>query len=162
MNPTELTQRAIEEVEQALSGAPADRRIVHREAEQQWYPELLRDVSAHRLSVLERAADIVVFFDEAGREIGWRDDGRQGAAQPAWIDREVFLRIVVSELELPAETWLGKLAIEELPPCGWTCAGVVFLSRLPQPEQALRVWLDPARMRVIQCLTGPFPGEASQ
>ncbi|MFO0837821.1 MAG: hypothetical protein U1D55_04795 [Phycisphaerae bacterium] len=160
MNSQTDAQRAVAEVEQALGPEPAGRRIIHCEDDEQWYPEMLRLVSTHRLHVLAPAADIVVFFDAQGNEIGWRDDGRLGAAQPSWIDRDLFLRIVVSELELPAATRVGKLMPEQLPPLGWTHAGVLFLKENPNEADVLRVWVDPENQRVIQCLAGPPSKEA--
>ncbi len=155
MSATNLDERSVAEIEQALGAEPADRRIVHCEAEQHWSPEMLRNLSEHELHVLARAADIVVFFDAAGNEIGWRDDGRTGAPQPLWIDRDVFLQIVVAELGLPRDTRLGGLVPRELPPLGWTHEGVLFLKPDPGPADVLRVWVDPVGMRVIQCLAGP-------
>jgi len=162
MNPHTSPERAVTEIEQALGPEPLNRRVVHCEADEEWYPETLRNVSAHRLNVLAPAADIVVFFDARGNEVGWRDDGRTGAPQPAWIDRNAFLQVVVSELELPRETWLGDLTPEELPPLGWTHAGVLFLKPVPGPADVLRVWVDPADLRVIQCLYGRIDAAVEQ
>ena len=62
MSATNLDERSVAEVDQALGAEPADRRIVHCEAEQHWSPEFLRTLSEHELNVLARSADIVVFF----------------------------------------------------------------------------------------------------
>ncbi len=155
MNETEQEQRAIQEIEQAIADVPPEPRIVHTEAEVEWYPDLLCSLSEHWLHVLARDGDIVVFFDEDGKEIGWRDDGRKGTEQPSWIDRESFRTFVVRELELPEETRLGQLKPRVLPPVGWTHEGVLFLLATPTPDEVLRVWVDPEHNHVIQCLFGP-------
>ena len=158
MNEKELEQVAVREIEEAIADVPPEPRVVHCEAEVEWYPDMARSVSEHWLHVLARGADIVVFFDENGKEIGWRDDGRKGTELPEWIDREYFRSLVVQELELPPETWLGRLRPRVLPPVGWTHEGVFFLSAAPAPDEVLRVWVDPAHKHVIQCLFGPVAG----
>jgi hypothetical protein len=157
MSAQDLQERSRAEIEQALDHEPADRRIVHCEADEQWSAELLRRVSEHNLTVLARSADLVVFFDADGREIGWRDEGRTGATGPRWIGRDVFLQIVMAELELPPDVRLGNLTPRELPPLGWTHEGVLFLKPAPSAADVLRVWVDPVGLRVIQCLAGPPP-----
>ena len=159
MNAKDLEKKATALVEQALAGGgPPEPRIVHCEDEQAWSPLLLRTVSDHRLHVLGRDADIVVFFDNHGREIGWRDDGRRGEPQPILPGKEAFRLAVMAELDLPRNTRLAALASRELPPVGWTTAGVFLLKPVPQPEDTLRVWTNPKSLRVIQCLLGPVAG----
>lgn len=160
MNEKELEQQAVREIEQAVAGVASEPRVVHCEAETEWYPDMVRKLSEHWLNVLARGGDIVVFFDEDGNEIGWRDDGRKGTELPKWIDRDSFRTFVVRELELPEETRLGRLVPRELPPVGWTHEGVFILSPTPKPKQVLRVWVDPEHNSVIQCLFGPAGGPA--
>ena len=155
MNEKDLENKAIEEIERVAADGPPEPRVVHCEAETEWYPDLLCNLSEHRLHVLGRRSDIIVFFDDEGKEIGWRDDGRTGARQPGWIARDVLLGFVVQELDLPKQTRLGKLAPRELPPLGWTHEAVLFLSPTPTPDQVVRVWVNPETHRVIQCLYGP-------
>ena len=160
MNKRKLEQQATREVEEAVGDLAREPRVVHCEAEVEWYPDLLCNLSEHWLHVLARGGDIVVFFDENGKEIGWRDDGRKGTELPKWIDRKSFQTFVVRELELPPETRLGRLRPRVLPPVGWTHEGVFFLSANPSPDQVLRVWVDPKHNRVIQCLFGPVDAGA--
>jgi hypothetical protein len=155
MSGQTFEERSVAEIERALGHEPADRRVVHCEGDEEWSPQLLRKLSEHTLNVLTRSADIVIFFDADGHEIGWRDEGRRGAARPMWIDRELFLSIVVAELQLPRDTRLGSLMPRELPPLGWTHEGVLFLKSTPTPTDVWRVWVDPVHMGVIQCLAGP-------
>ena len=155
MKQADLEDQAIAEIEQMVAGITPEPRVVRCEGATEWNPVLLARVAEHELHVLARGGDIVVFFGGEGNEIGWRDDGRTGAAQPGWIDRESFRAFVVRELELPEETRLGQLQPRLLPPIGWTHEGVLFLSPTPTPDQVLRVWVDPEHDRVIQCLYGP-------
>ena len=157
MTEKELEKKAIVEVEQSIDGVPPEPRIVHCEAETDWREMILRNVSEHKLHVLARGGDIVVFFDGHGEEIGWRDDGRTGAEWPALIDRESFRTNVVRELELPETTQLGELGPRQLSPLGWTHQGVLLLSPTPTPDQVVRVWVAPKTGRVIQCIFGPLP-----
>jgi len=134
---------------------PPEPRVVHSQACDHWDAITLQSVSHHELSVLGRSSDIVVFFDEAGNVVGWRDDGRTGTRRPTPTGREAFRQAVVAELNLPRETRLGRLRAVRLPPVGWTHEGVLLLSRLPAPRDVLRVWARPGDLKVIQCLYGP-------
>lgn len=158
MNEDELRDKAIAEVSVAVEDVATESRVVHCESETDWYPDLLRNLSEHRLNVLSRGADVIVFFDEDGNEIGWRDDGRTGTEIPHLIDRESFRTHVVRELDLPETAVLGRLRPIRLPPVGWTHEGVLFLSKTAQPDQVVRVWMDPEGHRVIQCLFGTVGG----
>jgi hypothetical protein len=158
MSTPSYPERSVAEIERALGREPRDRRIVHCEEDTAWNPDLLRTLSEHSLNILAQAADIVVFFGADGREVGWRDDGRMGAPQPRWIDRELFRQIVVSGLKLPPDTRLGDLRPRELPPLGWTHEGVLLLKPDAGPGDVLRVWVDPGSQRVIQCIAGPLGG----
>lgn len=161
MSAPSFDERSVVEIERTLGREPRDRRIVPCEAEEAWSPEWLRNLSEHALSILARAADIVVFFDEQGRAIGWRDEGRRGAAQPKWIHRDLLLEIIIAELELPAGTRLGELRPRELPPLGWTLEAVLILGGDAVRSDTLRAWVDPEGMCVVQCLSGN-PMEAKQ
>lgn len=152
MNAADFRARAIEEVRSATGGAAREPRFVHVESNAEWNPSLLRQLSSHRLTVLARAADIVVFFDDAGEFTGWRDDGRLGAPSHQPVDRDAFLKAVIAELELPAESTLGRVRCIELPPVGWTHEGIVFRASPPGPRDVMTVWTDPKSGRVIQCL----------
>ena len=146
-------KRASDEIERrVVADGPPEPRVLHVEEEEEWSPVSLRMRSMHDLAVLGRGGDIVVFFDDEGRELGWRDDTCTGAAQPAWIDRDAFREAMIAQLDLPETTRLGKLEPAELPPVGWTHESVLFLAPVPAPSQVLRVWVDPANLRVIQCL----------
>jgi len=158
MNEHNLEAKAVSEVRRAVENLAAEPRVVHCDAEDEWNELLLVHMSEHRLHVLARGGDIVVFFDENGKEVGWRDDGRKGTEMPKWIDRDSFRTFVVRELGLPEATRLGRLAPRELPPFGWTHEGVFFLTAVPTPDQIVRVWVDPERNHVIQCLYGPANG----
>jgi len=111
---------------------------------------------------LARGGDIIVFYDETGKEIGWRDDGRKGTERPLWVARRDFRDAVVRELGLPKTTRLAQLTPKVLPPIGWTHQGVFFLSPTPTPDEALRVWVEPEQLRVIQCLYGPVNGRRQE
>ncbi len=161
MSEKKLKERSVADIERIVAEGPREPRVVHCEEERQWNELLLYNVSEHRLHVLARGGDFVVFYDADGKEIGWRDDGRKGTEKPMWIDRDSFRKAVVEELGLPKVTRLGKLSVRELPPLGWTHQGVFFLSATPTPDQVLRVWANPEDHRVIQCLFGPVDGQAS-
>jgi len=153
LSDSELERRAIQRIHERLgSEGPPEQRIVHCDVDDEWDSNMLRDTSRHKLHVLGRAPDAVVFFSDLGTILGWRDDGRTGADHAAIVDRDAFLTVIASELELPKGTYLGKLEPVELPPFGWVHEGVLFLSPRPRPDQVLRVWVDPKNLKVIQCL----------
>ena len=155
MSEKELKAKAVADIEGVVADVPREPRVVHCEARAGWNEQLLYNVSEHKLHILARGGDIVVFYNDEGQEIGWRDDGRRGTEQPKWLDRESFRTYVVRELDLPKQTRLGRLAPRQLPPLGWTHEGVFFLSATPSPKEVLRVWVSPENNRVIQCLFGP-------
>ncbi len=158
MTESELERCALAEVEARVQAdGPPQPRVLQVHAEAEWVSELFRRLSVHEFHVLGRGPDLVVFFDDQGKITGWRDDGRRGTEQPAWVDREGFLKAVVGELGLPKATRLGRLEPVELPPLGWTHQAVLFLARIPEENQVLRVWASPENLRVIQCLSGPLP-----
>lgn len=157
MNDQELAERAIEVVRDAVGDVPREPRFVITDTVREWNERLLVEVSDHVLHVLARGPDIVVFFNEQGEEIGWRDDGRTGTAMPGWLDRETVRQFVVQELELPPTSRLGTLKVSELPPLGWTLEGVLFTADVPTPADVLRFWFDTDHKRVIQCIRGPWP-----
>lgn len=131
---------------------PPEPRVVHCEVETRWYPDLLRTLAEHRLHVLGRSADIVVFLDPSGRVSGWRDDGRRGVEHPAVIDRGLLLGQVREELGLPAGTRAGRLEPEKLPYVGWTHRISLFGSSGANEEALRRVWVAPGTLKIIQCL----------
>ena len=155
MNEKELQRKAVAEIERCLTAGPTEPRVVHCGSESAWNAALLCALSQHKLHVLARGGDIVVFFDAEGNEIGWRDDGRTGAAQPRWLDREWFRQFVVRELDLPPQTRLGQLRPVVLPPVGWTHEGVLIVPPGLSARDVFRVWVDPDSNRVVQCLRGP-------
>lgn len=159
MNEIELQSGAIREIENATAAdGPAERRVVHCQAETEWVRRLMRNVSDHTLHVLGRGPDIIVFFDQAGNEIGWRDDGRKGTRQPRAVAMEAFRDSIILELGLPPETELAVVNSCELPPLGWTHQAVL---RVPG-EEPLRVWADPESLRIIQCLYSPVGREETR
>jgi hypothetical protein len=160
MKLDDAKKQALDLVTAAVAeNGPPEPRVLHCHAEATWYPDMLRALSEHELSVLGRGTDIIVFFDTAGNVIGWRDDGRKGSQLPAWIDRDAFRSAVVAELDLSPDTRLGRLQPAELPPIGWTHEAVLFLAAVPRPDQIVRVWAAPDTLRVIQCLYGAAPGQ---
>lgn len=159
MNENELQAKAIREIESVTGEGPREPRIVHCESQAEWNEELLRKLSEHKLHVLSRGADIVVFFDNTGREIGWRDDGRTGAAQPRPFAPDALREMIALELDLPKRARLANVQTRELPPFGWTHEALVHLTAQPRPDQIVRVWVNPDDYRVIQCLYGPFTPE---
>jgi len=157
LNAKQLEQTAVDQVGKAIAeNGPREPRIVHCFAENEWNEMLLRQMSDHRLHVLERTGDIVVFYDEEGRQIGWRDDERRGLPRPALAEQELFRLSVAHELELPADTRLGVMRPEELPPVGWTLYAVLIPSPTAGENDIVHVWAEPDSMKVIQCLTGPL------
>lgn len=147
MSAADLERRAIERIEQAVADDEADRRVVHCEAESDWDPGLLRTVSEHELHVLQRGADLIVFYEGNGEFTGWRDEGRRGAPQARTIDPATLLGIVVAELELPPASWLEHARPAELRPVGWTHEATVRAGDL-----RVRAWVAPETLCVIQCL----------
>ncbi len=108
-----------------------------------------------RGSVLAAGPDLVVFFDPAGRIIGWRDDGRLGAAmKPATIPEGHWAQ-VAAELELPAGAELRRTALRFIDPLGWTTEFRVRLVTRSGTD-TLRAWANPSHGKVIQVL---FPAE---
>lgn len=153
MNQNNLEHRSVSEIKRSVKKeGPPEPRVVHCNAESEWDPEMLCKLSEHELHVLGRSADIVVFFNKKGKVIGWRDDGRKGSEFPGGIERGFFLKKVVTELDLPDSTRLGKLKSTKLPPLGWTYYAVLFLAPMPRDKEILNVWVDPGTLRVIQCL----------
>jgi hypothetical protein len=163
MNAENGKRRAVAFLERLVrADGPPDPRVVHCELETTWYPDLLRTLAEHRLHVLGRSADLVVFLDSRGRIGGWRDDGRRGAEHPGVIDRDVLLRQVLDELGLPAATRAGRLEPSKLPYAGWTHRISLFPSSSAGEETVRRVWVAPGSLKIIQCLHGrtPDPGSA--
>ena len=158
MNEEQLEQKAVEEILQRVTAdGPPEPLVVHTHGETEWEPDQLRSVSRNELNVLGRVPDILVFLDGDGKVTGWRDDGQKGTAMPAIVDREMFRKTIVSQLDLPPGTILGQLEAVELPPLGWTHQAVLFLAPVPEEDQILRIWVAPETLRVIQCLYGPRP-----
>jgi len=146
-------EKAIQEIlARVLKGGPPEPRVLLCGEETEWDPGLLLNLSDHKLHVLGRSHDIVVFFDPEGRVIGWRDDGRRGTEKPAIVERDAFLRVMIKDLDLPPDTRLGRLEPAELPPVGWTHEAILFLKPVPEPEDILRIWVSPETLSVIQCL----------
>ena len=157
MNAKQLQQNAVDQVQKAIAdGGPPEPRVVHCFAETEWNSILLRNMSDHRLNVLGRGADIVVFFDRQGREIGWRDDGRRGTPRPQLAERESFRLSVVAELELPLDSRLGEFTPQELSPLGWTLYAVLIPRPTASADEIIHVWAEPDSMRIIQCVAGPL------
>ncbi len=154
MTEKELEQKAVQVVEDLVRDTVKEAHVVHCTAEVTWHRDLLRRLSEHELTVLERDADIVVFFDEAGKAAGWRDDGRLGAPGPVELPVETVRQQVIAELDLPEETRAGHMAPVELPPVGWTLELVLFPGQLAGEEGMVRVWVAPQHLRVIQVLYG--------
>jgi hypothetical protein len=154
MNDQDLRARAIDFVEVALQDAPAGHRTVHMEQEAGYFPDVKRRVSDHKFSVLAPSTDLVVFFDSGGQLLGWRDDGRKGTAVSVPVFPDRLRTAVVAELELDPQAWLGEVKSVVLPPVGWTHEAVVFLKKIPEADDVLRVWVDPIDLRIIQCLKG--------
>jgi len=154
MTETELEKKAVQVAEDLVRDTVKEARVVHCTAEVTWYRDLLRRLSEHELTVLERDADIIVFFDESGKPSGWRDDGRLGAPGPVELPVETVREKVVAELDLPADTRAGHMAPVELPPVGWTLELVLFPGQLATEEELIRVWVAPQHQRVIQVLYG--------
>ncbi len=145
----------MEEVKKrTLVFGPEDPRVVHCWTDTQWEPPVLRNISTHRINILSRMPDIIVFFNVEGQVTGWRDDGCRGAEKPSWMDPNAFLQVVVKRLDLPEETKLGSLQVKELPPLGWTYEGILFPKALSEPEEIMRVWVSPSDLRIIQVLYG--------
>lgn len=154
MTERELRDNAVALVERLTREIPAGARVVHCEAEVTQLPRMRRRVSEHDLHVLERAGDIVVFFDQRGSVVGWRDDGRLGTSVSVEADKESVFRSVVEELGLPEGTRMGRMEARQLPPVGWTIETVLFLNSVPDPADVVRVWVSPQTFRVIQCVYG--------
>jgi len=156
MKEEELEKMVHQEVLRRVErDGPTEPRVINAGGQTEWNSSLLCNVNSNELHVLERAADIIFFFDNVGKVTGWRDDGRTGSPMPAWVDKEIFLKTVVGELGLPKSTRLGCLEPVELPPLGWTHYAVLFLSPVPANDEILRLWVSPKTLRVIQCLYGP-------
>lgn len=163
MTDSEQQAEAVEAIKRRVTadGLPEPRVIAARSTAE-WNAELLRTLADHELHVLSRAADIIVYFDHKGHIVGWRDDGRKGTERPAVVPKDMFLKAMIEELGLPEDTQLGRLRQAELPPLGWTHEAALFLRSPPRPEDILRVWVSPVRLRVIQCLYGPAPSAGGQ
>src|SRR4030042_3035727 len=156
MNDQELEARSIQEIpRRGDQDGPPEPHVLNTDSQTEWDARMLRRISMNTLHVLGRAADLIIFFDQIGKVTGWRDDGRKGTEMPRWVDRDLFLKVVINELDLPKETRLGNFDAVELPPVGGTYQAVLFLAPVPQPDQILRVWVSPENLRVIQCLYGP-------
>ena len=156
MTPEELRDKAVSEVSAHVGDGPSEPRVLHCEAESEWNESLLRTTSEHKLHVLSRAPDMVIFFDSAGREVGWRDDGRTGTARPRPYAQDALRDMIRVELELDRDARIASVKTIELPPLGWTHEALVHLAAVPRPDQVIRVWVSPEDYRVIQCLYGPF------
>jgi hypothetical protein len=157
MSPEQLDQRALQFLERLLAEAPAGKRIVKGEQSVIWAPDVKRNVYDQFYSVLTPGTDIAVFLNLEGKVTGWRDDGRAGATYELKVDRDVLLTKAREELDLPADSSLGEARTAQLHPAGWTWYGVIFTAKIPTQEQVVKVWMDPLRMRIIQCLFGAKP-----
>jgi hypothetical protein len=158
MNQDGLKSRSLEEVKRRIKdGGPPGPQVVFYNTETEWDPDMMCSLSEYEFHVLGRSADIIVYFDPDGNMVGWRDDGRKGSEEPGVVDEQGFLEAMIQRLELPMETRLSRLRPVELPPIGWTHEGILFLSPVPEPEDILRVWVDPMTLRVIQILYDRSP-----
>jgi hypothetical protein len=149
----ELNRRATEHIRRRVENyLPPDSQIVHRDETDEWDQHLLRQISQHEYNLLTRGADLVMYFNNDGGLIGWRDDSRKGSVYPAVVDRDAFLDSVIAELDLKKDTRLGQLEPRKLPPLGWTHEGVLFEPGQPHKENVIRVWAEPETLKVIQWL----------
>jgi len=156
MKDEELQKLARQEIVRRVEqDGPTQPRVINADSQTEWSSSLLCNVNANELHVLERAPNIILFFNDMGMVIGWRDDGRAGSSMPTWVDKEAFLKSVVDELGLPKDVRLGSLEPVELPPLGWTHYAIIFLALVPADDEILRLWVSPKTLRVIQCLYGP-------
>jgi hypothetical protein len=155
MKDHESIRQAIEHFQNLVErDGPEAPRIVHCEATSTWFSDLLRTLSEHRIHVLGKGRDIIIYFNQEEEVIGWRDDGRQGTERQWVVDRNAFLVAVKGELDLPEATRLGQIVPRKLTPLGWTHQAVLFLAPVPKKYQVLRVWADPKTLKIIQCLRG--------
>lgn len=143
-------ERLIEE--RLPEGRPTGRRILAYETEESSLHPALAPVRRVELSVLAAGPDVVVFFDREDGLVGWRDDGRLGAAvRPPAPGPEVG-QAVVAELALVGAEVREQRAIF-LDPLGWTYE-VRIRTSIRGQVGAVRVWADPATHRAIQVLSG--------
>lgn len=154
MSESNWTAKAAAFVERLLRDAAPGARAIELQKWVEWYPDLLRTLSEHKMAALRPGGDIVVFFDASGQVKGWRDDGRLGAAVQVNIDKDVVVRAAVDELELPANTRAGVCRGVELPPVGWTMEIVLFPPANSPHPPLIRAWVSPQTQRVVQVLFG--------
>ena len=155
MTPDEQKNRAVQIIERALKNDPPERRIVHRSQESAFFPDVQRNISDHKLAVLTRGGDFIVYFDAQGKIAGWRDEARQGSQTrtPPPASPAPLRDAIVGELELPSSAALGTVRAAALPLAGWTWEAIVFPTPDCQAKDVLKVWVDPEKQRVIQVLT---------
>jgi len=163
MSNANSQERAVNHVKGLVADSgPNGTRVVYCEVNTQWFPDMLRMISQHRLHVLAPAADMVVFFDKAGAMLGWRDDGRLGVEAAVPADEKALMQSVRDELGLPSSARMGKVAPRQLPPLGWTHQATIFFGLGTRPEFMARAWIAPQTLGVIQYLreTGePLPAK---
>lgn len=155
MTQDELKNRAVQIIDRALKKDAPERRIVHRSQDAAFFADVQRSISDHKLAVLTRGGDFIVYFDAQGKIAGWRDEGRQGVQTRTPPPSPVgpLRDAIVGELELPSSAVLGTVRAAALPLAGWTWEVIVFPRPDCQASDVLKVWVDPEDMRVIQVLT---------
>ncbi|MEZ4588192.1 MAG: hypothetical protein R2909_17580 [Gemmatimonadales bacterium] len=119
------------------------------------WPSIGRQVEVTSGTVLRPAAPIAVFFDPDGRVAGWRDHGRRGAGAKPTADPTGLREAIVRELGLGAATRLGGVRPCSCHRSAGRSRSASFRRRFHGRARAIRVQLDPASRKVIQCRFEP-------
>ena len=155
MEQADLHNLAVEAIRgQVLAKGPADPKVVAVQDWTEWDPGSLRTLAEHELTILEKEADLVVFFEASGTVAGWRDDGRLGLSYPVDLDRGSLGETLAGELDLDPGFRVGQITPVLLPHVGWTIKAVIFLARRPRDDQVARAWVNPQTRKVIQFVRG--------
>lgn len=144
-----------EEIADRLAAAGCEARItVGRTTVERW-GSIGQAVQGREGTALVEAPPITVYFDERARVVGWRDHGRSGSSEQPEANPAGVREAVMRELDLGSGTRIGTVRVVLLPPLGWTLEVGVFPGPEAFPTRAVRLWLEPGSLRIIQARFDP-------
>lgn len=126
-----------------------DPDLVFKKSNTFWSTVRRRRIARFEFSILSRAADICVFFDDKGSEVGWRDNGRAGLAVETAPVLGTLRETVLAEMAWPTGSLVTNARASELSGCGWTIEAII-VNR--DSDERVRIWVEPHTNKIIQLL----------
>lgn len=144
-----------EELAGRLAAAGREARITMGRTTVERWGSIGQAVEVREGTALVEAPPITVYFDQRGRIVGWLDHGRSGSSDQPDAGPAGVREAVIRELDLGPGTRIGTVRVVLLPPVGWTLEVGVFPGPEAFPARAVRVWLEPGSLRIIQARFDP-------